>query len=612
MGDRRARGQSAVVGFVLLFALVILLMTILQVSAVPSWNQGEEFDHSQRVQNDLELLRDDVRTAAATGRVTSESVRLGLRYPRRPFLLNPTDPSGTIETTQPGTVRVTNLTASGESGDYWTGDDRTFTSRHVVYRPDYNEYDNGPTTVLENSVLYDRFGNRTLPATEEQLINGRRITLVTVNGSLSRSATGSADIAVEPVSAPEQVTSVESEGPVRLQLPTQLDESAWRALLADELVANGGHVYDNITVTDGDPHDTVTITLEGDRSYDLRMARVRLGSGSAEASPHYITTESAAEPAPGGARRLVFEVRDRYNNPVSGVTVDAAVDGGAGTVTPVDRTTDENGHAVFRYDAAEGGAATVEATFGDEPGALETATITVDAAAGTGADGTGPAVTSVSTNRGASVVRGAELDLTASASDFQRGGTDIYAVEWWSDRAPPGGGPGSGNALDPVDGEYDAVDETASAVVDTSDWAVGTHTISVRARDGNGNWGPTETYELRVTDPADPPAAGSFDVGITSADSPVTSGDTASVTATVTNNGEGSATQTVTLDVDGQDNPVNTRTLTLASGESTTITLAWQTRNNAHSNSPYTATVNSDDDSDTAEITVNNPGGRGS
>ncbi|WP_419181203.1 hypothetical protein [Haloarcula pelagica] len=52
-------------------------MSVLQVSAVPAWNQGEEFAHSQQVRSELELLRDDVTTAAATGRVTSESVTLG-------------------------------------------------------------------------------------------------------------------------------------------------------------------------------------------------------------------------------------------------------------------------------------------------------------------------------------------------------------------------------------------------------------------------------------------------------------------------------------------------------------------------------------------------------
>ncbi|WP_284009250.1 DUF7289 family protein [Haloarcula pelagica] len=233
------RGQSAVIGFVLMFGLLILLMSVLQVSAVPAWNQGEEFAHSQQVRSELELLRDDVTTAAATGRVTSESVTLGLRYPRRPFLLNPADPAGRLNTTTPGAVELENLTASGETGDYWAGGTQRFETRHLVYRPQYNEYDNAPTTVLENSVLYDRYGERARPLTSERVVAGRRITLVMLNGSLSRSATTATDIELTPVSAPEQVTSVEGDGPVRLRLPTRLDREAWNELLRDEFVRNG-------------------------------------------------------------------------------------------------------------------------------------------------------------------------------------------------------------------------------------------------------------------------------------------------------------------------------------------------------------------------------------
>jgi hypothetical protein len=505
----RSRGQSAVIGFVLMFGLIILLMTVLQVSAVPAWNQGEEFAHSQQVRGELELLRDDVTTAAATGRVTSESVSLGLRYPRRPFLLNPADPTGRLRTTAVGTVELTNLAASGETGDYWDGSVRRFDTRHVVYRPGYNEYDNPPTTVLENSVLYDRYGDRTRPLTAERVVSGRRITLVTLDGSISRSSSRTADIEVTPVSAPEQVTSVEGTGPVRLRLPTRLDEAAWNDLLRDEFVRNGGHVYDNVSVSPGSPYDTVTITLQENQTYDLRMAKVRLGQQSAQAPAHYITTDAGQGGAltTDGSRRLVFEVRDRYNNPVSGVRVDTTLVAAEGTVSAVDPVTDEQGHATFRYTASTPGTAIINATFGTAPAALETATIRLDVTGGTGtggADDEGPTVSEIGTSEttasGQSVPQGTAFAIRATATDFQRGGTDIYAVEWWSNRSGPGGGPGSGFALDPVDDGFDSVREPVSAPVDTADWRTGRHDLSVRARDANGNWGPVATYEVVVTE----------------------------------------------------------------------------------------------------------------
>lgn len=498
------RAQTAVIGFALMFGLLVLLLTILQATAVPVWNQGAEFDHNQQVRDDLGRLHDDLLRSAATGRVRSTAVRLGTRYPRRPFLLNPADPSGRLRTTEPGTIRLENLVAGGEAGHYWTGATRTFSTRHLRYRPDYNEYDNAPTTVYENGVLYDRYGpDRTYSLTAASLVDGRDITLVTLSGSLSASGVRSESVTVQPVSAPQQVTAVEGTGPVRIRLPTQLDEEAWTDLLADEFVGNGGHVYDNVTVAAGDPYDTVTITLEGNQSYDLRMARVRVGSGTGDLGPHYLVPASATETrVPVGSSELVtVEVRDRYNNPVSGESVDAAVDG-PGAVEPVEATTDEDGHAVFRYTATDAGTATVRASFGTSPGANETATVAVQAVAteSGGGDDTPPAVTAIDTNATTAadrtVQRGTVLTLSATASDYERGGSDVYRVTWQSNRTAPGGP----FPMVPAgtDSEFDAVVEDVVATgVDTADWEPGWHEITVAATDGNGNTG-TGTYAVRV------------------------------------------------------------------------------------------------------------------
>ncbi len=489
-----------------MFGLVMLLLSILQVTAVPAWNQGEEFDHSQQVRNELELLRDDISRTAARGRTTSSSVTLGTRYPRRPFLLNPADPSGRLRTTEEGIVQLENLTARGETGHYWTNETRTFTTRHLTYRPDYNEYDNAPTTVLENGVLYDRHGNRSLPLTSPTVVSGRQITLVTLNGSLEESGTAATDVELTPLSAPQQVTSVEGDGPVRIRLPTRMDESTWEGLLEDEFVDNGGNVYDNVTVSDGEPYDTVTITLRGNRTYDLRLAEVGVGNRLASHEPRYLTVESSPELrlAPGDNERLVFEVRDAYNNPVSGVQVNASRLGGRGALVPVDNVTDADGHATFRYTAGSAGTETIEASFNNGSGPAETATVTVQTTVpATSANATGPVVSDIDTNAtavdGETVLQGQVLTLTANASDFQRGGTDIYAVEWWSNRTDPGGSEDNGFPFVPADGTFDTVEESANASgLDTADWTPGTHELSVRAQDADGNWGPVETYTVTV------------------------------------------------------------------------------------------------------------------
>jgi hypothetical protein len=504
----RERSQSTVVGFVLVFAILLMLLVTIQTTAVPAWNQGVEYSHSERVQGELELLRDTLFRTAATGSVGSKSVSLGTQYPLRPFLFNPPDPTGRLRTTAPGTVTITNATAPGETRDYWNGSTRSFVDRALVYRPDYNEYDTAPTTALENTVSYNRFDQRALTRSGQRLVSGRRINVVALNGTLDERGQRPETVETEPLSAPTQTTTVRSDGPLVVTATTRLSEAVWEELLAEER-APDGYVTD-VAVTPGDP-GTLRLTLAANESYDLRMAKIGVGSNVDDPPAHYITTDSPSELrlAAGGAERLVFEVRDRFNNPVSGVAVDATPSG-SGTLIPVDNVTDSDGHARFRYEADAVGTATVTATFGTDPDPMQTATVTVESrtdagtTGGTGPAGGGddiaPSVSDIETNAttatARTVERGTKLALSATVSDFERGGSDVYRATWSSNRSTAGG------AMRPEggDGEFDSVEERVVAGgIDTSGWATGWHNITVTGTDANGNVG-TGHYAVRITD----------------------------------------------------------------------------------------------------------------
>lgn len=371
------RSQSTIIGFVMVFGIIIMFMLVLQTTAVPTWNQGVEFSHNERVQGELELLRDDIFRTAATGSTGSESISLGTRYPVRPFLFNPPDPSGRLSTTATWTVTITNATATGEIGDYWDGSPREFEDRGIVYRPNYNEYGSAPATVFENTVLYNRAPARGVPVTDASLVNGRRINLVTLAGDVSRAGQRAYSVELRPLSAPQQVTTVHSDGPMILETKTRLSGETWQELLADQRVEAGGFVTD-VSVTPGDP-GTLRVTLAAGESYDLRMAQVGVGSGLEAPPAHYITTDSPSDLqlSAGMTERLVFEVRDRYNNPVSGIEVDATLSG-SGALTPVDDVTDAEGHAVFRYEGVGAGTATVTGTFGTGTDSKRTANVTIE------------------------------------------------------------------------------------------------------------------------------------------------------------------------------------------------------------------------------------------
>ncbi|RLM56909.1 hypothetical protein DVK07_20565, partial [Halorubrum sp. Atlit-26R] len=108
--SRDRRGQSVVVGTVILFGFLILALGVYQVQVVPTDNANVEFQHSQQVEDDFGDLRNDVLRAGATGSTGSTQIQLGTRYPARTFFINPPPVSGSLETEATGEIRVRNAT----------------------------------------------------------------------------------------------------------------------------------------------------------------------------------------------------------------------------------------------------------------------------------------------------------------------------------------------------------------------------------------------------------------------------------------------------------------------------------------------------------------------
>ncbi|WP_231185082.1 hypothetical protein [Haladaptatus sp. DYF46] len=352
------RGVTVQVGTVLLFATLVVAMSLYQATAIPSQNEGVEFRHNERVQGQMQDVRNAVLRTGATGTSQSTSVTLGTQYPGHVLFVNPPPASGTLRTTELGTLSVENLTAiDPETKEYFDESRHSFSTRALVYAPNYDQYGNAPDTVYENSVVYNRGrdGNATL--TDQQLIQGKRITLVTLAGTLSRSRSGAISIdprALSP-STETRTIAVRTNGsdPV-IRVPTTLDAEKWKDLLA-------GQEY--IRSVDPGTGDSVVVTLKGQENgtnvtYDLRMAKVGVGSGTTETEATYITNVSPKNASVDGTTTLVAEVRDEYNNPVSGVTVTR-------TDTGETETTDERGRVGFEYDAPESGTGTVTLSIGD-------------------------------------------------------------------------------------------------------------------------------------------------------------------------------------------------------------------------------------------------------
>jgi len=101
-----------------------------------------------------------------------------------------------------------------------------------------------------------------------------------------------------------------------------------------------------------------------------------------------------------------------------------------------------------------------------------------------------------------------------------------------------------------------------------------------------------------------------FDITIDEAasDDQTVAGSPLNVTAEITNNGADADEQNIVLWDYGKDSVTDVQSLTLGSGESQSVTLTWNTGDDAWQDSPGDVTVESNDDQDTTNVEVTEPG----
>ena len=165
------RGQSVVIGTVILFGFLILALSLYQAQVVPQQNGAAELEHYEAVQDDLIELRAGIATAGQADTPQFKTVRLGTAYPTRLIAINPPRPVGVLQTSESYDIRISNGT-----------DEITISTRFLKYNPGYNELHTTPIW-YETSVLYvdARGGSAGIAVIENQ-------NLVTDNGTVQLTA----------------------------------------------------------------------------------------------------------------------------------------------------------------------------------------------------------------------------------------------------------------------------------------------------------------------------------------------------------------------------------------------------------------------------------------
>jgi hypothetical protein len=353
MGFRDAnRAQAIQVGAILLFALLILGISIYQATVVPQQNARIEFDAYQEATDDMVSVRNDVVTAGTEGPSASTTVRTGATYPARSLFVNPGAPLGTVSTESAPNVTVDGVRAVDSEAEntrtFWNSTSGTYETSRVTFTPSYNEIDASPVGLAGQGV-YRLPDDRVLPISTGSSIRGNRITLVTVRGDLGASGR-SVSVTADPVSTTTRTVVVTGTGATfNVTVPTPVPASAWNDTVAPDVVANP-----NVLTTAPVGDDAVRITFDGDRQYELRLAAVELRAQSdanvvdSPDGAYLIGLTDNETVATGRTRPVAVEVRDRYDNPVSGEEVTFTVEEGGyltGNVTERTITTDGEGRA---------------------------------------------------------------------------------------------------------------------------------------------------------------------------------------------------------------------------------------------------------------------------
>lgn len=607
MSERRA--QSIQVGAVLLFGILIIVLSLYQAFVVPDQNEEIEFDHNQEVQQELTEIRSAIISMPEAGTSKSVSLGLGVQYPSRTIFMNPGPASGsfrTVDTTNESVAfSIDNAVAAGATSAFWNGSERQYNTGSLEYRPQYNLYDNAPRTVYEHSVLFNAFDreNEQLPLTDQAIIDGNRITLVAINGSLSENRVGSMSVDVRPVSTQTRTVRVQNTTgeQVILEIPTTLSELRWQELLVDE-----PRVEEVTSPSNG----TVEIRLEPG-TYRLQLAKVGIGTGVTTPEKAYLTDapNELTRLEEGKTGTVTTEVRDRFNRPVTDGTVHAAAD--QGTIEHESVETDEDGRAAFEYTAPAGvDEDDIHLSYRGNISEIdhdtanpEDISVTIDIEEATAADG-GTYELDFTPDRiddqtgvdcdqeewECFVTIGASLDLITTTSPGVTGATVDFSLGQ--------GGPAKLNpSTNETDSEGDARTEI-SAVPETED----EDRVTVHANSAGG--GDTLVVEFEAT------AIFGVSINESESDPGVTVGETATVAADINNFGEEADTQNITLEIHDSDGTlVHTATeddLTLAGGEMETVAFDWDTT--GEDPGTYDATISSEDDEGTHEITVSEAG----
>lgn len=362
------RGVSTVVGFVMVFALIVSTFAIYQSDVVPHQNAEIEHQYGESLDGEFAKLQSAVREVSSRGAPASSTVQGGPEYPARALGVNGPEPTGRLATTDRYDVTLKGFETAEER--YWNGAERTFETRLLAFEPRYNFVRRDEAYVLENGVAVRTVdGGDYTSSVAGEVVEGNRLDLVLLEGSVDEQRRVH-DVTLRPVSTStdyhEVNTTFAPDGDApSIRVPTVRTDASWDALADANPRITDVSLY--CTGTD-QPKSTcpderiahAEIVFEGGEDITMRITKVSLDDPE-PTDAEYVTTDVATQTGLTTRRSHEIEVtaRDRYGNPTTAEI--RLTGGGSGTIRPGTTLQADGGTARFVYEPKDGSVANVRA-----------------------------------------------------------------------------------------------------------------------------------------------------------------------------------------------------------------------------------------------------------
>lgn len=303
------RAVSEVIGFILIFGLLMLTLAVYQAQFVPQQNAQTEFEHFEQTQDELVELRNAISTAGQTDVSQFSSLTLGTTYQSRLLTINPAPPAGTLQTSDKYNITIENT----------DGDSTNVTTRFLEYEPGYNELIVG-STHFEHSVLYrderDR-GNSVTVIEEQNLLKDGTVRITALQNEVEKTGRERITLELYPQDQFTDGDFPEAGGEnLTVTVPTRLDDDEyWDTALS-------GNMYQGVDTEEHDPEThALNLSVEED---DLKINTVGIDLRPDE-DPKRSANQQAVtgtDDPDGEFEELEASIKTSGNNKPSGVLID--------------------------------------------------------------------------------------------------------------------------------------------------------------------------------------------------------------------------------------------------------------------------------------------------